>query len=74
MDVAMPRMNGLDATRRIRALPWGRSIRIVALSGWGQDSDRQRSTAAGCDDHLVKPVDPRRIEELLSVPPELPPG
>jgi PAS domain S-box-containing protein len=70
MDVAMPKLNGLEATRRIRAQPWGRSIRIVALSGWGQDTDRVQSAAAGCDDHLVKPVDPRLIEDLLaSVPP-----
>jgi CheY-like chemotaxis protein/anti-sigma regulatory factor (Ser/Thr protein kinase) len=72
MDVAMPRMNGLEATRRLRAEPWGRSIRIVALSGWGQADDRARSAEAGCDAHLVKPVDPRTIEELLASLPERP--
>jgi CheY-like chemotaxis protein len=66
MDVAMPRLNGLDATRRIREQPWGRSMHIVALTGWGQETDRTQSAEAGCDDHLVKPVDPVRIETLLA--------
>ena len=56
MDVGMPRLNGLDATRRIRAEAWGERITIVALTGWGQENDRERSREAGCDGHLVKPV------------------
>jgi CheY-like chemotaxis protein len=56
MDVGMPRLNGLDATRRIREQPWGRDLAIIALTGWGQENDRERSREAGCDGHLVKPV------------------
>ena len=56
MDIGMPRLNGLDATRRIRREPWGAGMTILALTGWGQDDDRARSRAAGCDGHLVKPV------------------
>ena len=43
MDVGMPRLNGLDATRRIREQPWGRARAVIALTGWGQDADRDRS-------------------------------
>ena len=66
MDVGMPKLNGLDATRRIRAADWGKGVRIVALTGWGQDADRERTAAAGCDDHLVKPVSPDAVARLLA--------
>ncbi|MFO0890229.1 MAG: PAS domain S-box protein [Isosphaeraceae bacterium] len=66
MDVGMPKLNGYDATRRIRERPWGRSVTIVALTGWGQENDRALSTAAGCDGHLTKPVDLEEIEKFLS--------
>jgi PAS domain S-box-containing protein len=66
MDVGMPRLNGLDAARMIRERPWGRRVRIVALTGWGQDGDRERSRAAGCDAHLVKPVNIPELEKLLA--------
>lgn len=65
MDVAMPKLNGLDATRRIRAKEWGRRATIIALTGWGQDGDRERSREAGCDGHLVKPVNLPELEEVL---------
>ncbi len=66
MDVGMPRLNGYEATRRIREQLWGRSPTIIALTGWGQEGDRTLSKEAGCDAHLVKPVDIRDLEELLS--------
>jgi CheY-like chemotaxis protein len=65
MDVGMPRLNGYDATRQIRERPWGRAPVIVALTGWGQEADRARSRAAGCDAHLVKPVDAAELERVL---------
>ncbi|MDC0716237.1 ATP-binding protein [Nannocystis bainbridge] len=68
MDVGMPRLNGLDATRRIRETPWGRAMTIIALTGWGQDADRERSRAAGCDNHLVKPVNLQDLEQVLDAP------
>jgi PAS domain S-box-containing protein len=70
MDIGMPRLNGLDATQQIRARPWGRNITIIALSGWGQDGDRERSRTAGCDGHLVKPVDLEQLEKVLSALPQ----
>ena len=66
MDVGMPRLNGLDATRRIREQPWGTGMTIIALTGWGQDGDRDRSREAGCDGHLVKPVSLPDLEKLLA--------
>ena len=65
MDVAMPRMNGYEATRRLRALPGGEDLIIVALTGWGLEADRERSREAGCDGHLVKPVGLMELEATL---------
>ena len=65
MDIGMPRLNGYEAARRIREQPWGAAVTIVALTGWGQQSDRLRSKQAGCDEHLVKPVNPTELEALL---------
>jgi PAS domain S-box-containing protein len=66
MDVGMPRLNGYEATRRIREQPWGQEMIVIALTGWGQDSDKEQSREAGCDGHLVKPVDLAELETLLT--------
>lgn len=66
MDVGMPRLNGYDSTRRIREQPWGKATIIIALTGWGQEGDRERSREAGCDGHLVKPVDLVDLEKLVA--------
>jgi CheY-like chemotaxis protein/nitrogen-specific signal transduction histidine kinase len=64
LDVGMPRMDGYDAAKQIRnAL--GSRIVLVALTGWGQDEDLQRSRAAGFDHHLTKPADPEILEQLI---------
>lgn len=65
MDLAMPGLDGLEATRRIRTLPCGGQVRIVALTGWGQEADRQRTRAAGMDHHLVKPVSLDALQDVL---------
>ena len=67
MDVGMPRLNGYEATRRLREQPWGRDMVIIALTGWGQASDRARSQDAGCDGHLVKPIKLSELEALLAL-------
>jgi CheY-like chemotaxis protein len=66
MDIGMPRLNGYDATRRIREQPGGDAVVIIALTGWGQDADRVKSREAGCDGHLVKPVALPDLEKLLA--------
>ena len=54
LDIGMPQVNGYEVARRIRAQPWGASIKLIALTGWGQEQDRLEALEAGFDDHLVK--------------------
>jgi CheY-like chemotaxis protein len=68
LDVGMPKLDGCEVARRIRAESWGREAVLVALTGWGQDADRKRSREAGFDMHLVKPVDPATICDMLVTP------
>jgi PAS domain S-box-containing protein len=65
MDIGMPKLNGYEATRRIREQPWGREMTVIALTGWGQEVDRVKSKEAGCDGHLVKPINLPDLEKLL---------
>jgi PAS domain S-box-containing protein len=65
MDLAMPRLDGLEAARRIRALPRGKHVCIVALTGWGQEADRQRTREAGMNHHLTKPVSLDALQAVL---------
>jgi PAS domain S-box-containing protein len=65
LDIGMPRMNGYDACENIRRQPWATDAFIVALTGWGQEEDKNRSRAAGFDRHLVKPVEPVMLEKLI---------
>lgn len=69
MDIGMPKMNGFDAARRIRAEAWGAQLVLIALTGRSQDADRRLSHEAGFDFHLVKPVEPAALERLLAVIP-----
>ncbi len=66
LDIGMPRLNGYDTCRRIREQAWGKQARILALTGWGQDEDKRRSKEAGFNGHLVKPVEPKVLVELLA--------
>jgi two-component system CheB/CheR fusion protein len=65
LDLGMPKMNGFDVARRIRREPWGQDVVLVACTGWGQPEDRRRSKAAGFDHHLVKPVSPETVVDLV---------
>jgi PAS domain S-box-containing protein len=65
MDIGMPGLNGYEATQQIRAQASGQSVKVIAVTGWGQEQDRTRSRDAGCDGHLVKPVDVAELESLL---------
>jgi signal transduction histidine kinase/ActR/RegA family two-component response regulator len=66
LDIGMPRLNGYEACRRIREQTWGMNAILIAMTGWGQEEDKQRSEEAGFDYHLVKPVDFKALEKLLA--------
>jgi CheY-like chemotaxis protein/two-component sensor histidine kinase len=66
LDIGLPKLDGYEVAYRIRQQPWGQVMVLIALTGWGQESDRQRSQAAGFDHHLVKPVDPAELVCLLA--------
>jgi len=70
LDIGMPLLDGYEVARQIRTQPWGVQMTLIALTGWGQDSDRRRSAAAGFDLHLIKPLDVVKLSEMLT---KLPP-
>ncbi|HEV8444294.1 MAG TPA: response regulator [Steroidobacteraceae bacterium] len=65
LDIGMPGIDGYEACRRIRARH-GRGITLIAVSGWGQESDKQLATSAGFDAHLTKPADPETLARTIS--------
>ena len=66
IDIGMPRLNGHDTARRVREMPWGKDVMLIALTGWGQEEDRRKSHEAGFDLHLTKPIEPAALEKLLA--------
>ena len=66
LDIGLPGMDGFQVAERVRADPENSSIVMVAVSGYGQEEHRSRSTQAGCDHHLVKPIEPAVVSELLA--------
>ena len=66
LDIEMPRMDGYEVARRLRARAGGDDLLLIALTGYGQAEDKQRALEAGFDYHLVKPVDPGVLEKLLA--------
>jgi len=67
LDIGMPEVSGYDVARAIRRESWGRNMRLIALTGWGQAEHRRRSIEVGFDDHLVKPVELDVLENLLQM-------
>jgi two-component system, sensor histidine kinase len=66
LDVGMPDMTGYEVARRIRQEAWGRAALLLAVTGWGQDDDKEKAKAAGFDRHFTKPVNPQHVEEVLA--------
>lgn len=65
LDIGLPKMNGYDAAQKMREQPGGDDMMLVALTGWGHHEDRQRSSQTGFDKHLVKPVHPEVLSQLI---------
>ncbi len=65
IDIGLPELDGYEVARRIRAEPGGDDFLLVALTGYGSPEQKARSLEAGFDHHLVKPVDPKRVQKLL---------
>lgn len=66
LDIGLPKLNGYEVAQRIRENVWGQSMFLIAVTGWGQDEDRARSSEVGLNVHMVKPVEPSALERLLS--------
>jgi CheY-like chemotaxis protein len=66
LDIGLPKLNGYEAARRIREQPWGKDMVLVAVTGWGQEEDHRRSQEAGFNFHMVKPVDPVALQQMLA--------
>jgi len=69
LDIGLPKLNGYEVAQRIREKNWGQSMYLIAVTGWGQDEDRQRSSEVGLNLHMVKPVEPAALEKLLAALP-----
>ena len=66
IDIGMPDMSGYEVAQRIRHEAWGERITLIALTGWGQESDKRRALAAGFDHHCTKPIDPAELERFFT--------
>jgi CheY-like chemotaxis protein len=72
LDIGLPKLNGYEVAQRIRDHAWGRAMFLIAVTGWGQEEDRQRSSEVGLNVHMVKPVEPAALEKLLAGLPQDP--
>lgn len=68
LDIGMPGLSGHEVARRIRAKNTGRTVTLIALTGWGQKADKDRAAESGFDFHFTKPVEPERLSELIKSP------
>ena len=66
LDIGMPDLNGYEVAKRIRREAWGTKIKLIAVTGWGQENDKRLALAAGFDHHCTKPVDPEQLRDLLT--------
>src|SRR6266404_723572 len=66
LDIGLPEMDGYEVARRLRREPQTKDAWLIAMTGYGQDTDRSRSRKAGFDYHLVKPVNAEELEQLIS--------
>lgn len=65
LDIGLPKLGGYDVARRIREESWGEDVTLAAVTGWGQETDRDRAQEAGFDQHLTKPMNLETLKDLL---------
>jgi CheY-like chemotaxis protein len=66
LDIGLPGLTGFQVAEQVRGTPGMEGIALVAITGYGQQEDHQKSKQAGFDYHLVKPVDPQQLQQLLT--------
>ena len=66
LDIGLPGMSGHEVARRLRAESWAADLKLIAVTGWGQEDDRTKSLEAGFDEHLTKPIDPETLLQRIS--------
>ena len=66
LDIGMPGLSGYEIAGRLRAMPFGDQVVLIAVTGWGQPGDRERAQEAGFDYHLTKPADPTTIQQIVA--------
>ena len=66
LDIGLPGLDGYEVARRLRSEPWGKELLLVAVTGWGQASDLQRTREGGFDHHLVKPIAPEQLRSIIA--------
>jgi CheY-like chemotaxis protein len=66
IDIGMPKRSGYDVARELRLRPWAAALHLVAVTGWGQESDRRRAQEVGFDAHIVKPATPDALLGMLA--------
>jgi CheY-like chemotaxis protein len=69
LDIGMPELDGYEVARQVRQQSLGRAVVLIAVTGWGQESDKARALAAGFNHHFTKPVEPARLCQLLRAAP-----
>lgn len=65
LDIGLPNMDGYEVARRLRRLPWSHDIRLIAVTGYGQHDDLRASSEAGFEHHLIKPINPAELSQII---------
>jgi len=66
LDIGLPDLSGHELAQSLRREPWGKGMKLIAVTGWGTERDRRMALEAGFDHHLTKPVDPDELDVLVA--------
>jgi CheY-like chemotaxis protein len=65
LDIGMPGLDGYEVARRVRQHSLGRAVTLIAVTGWGQEADKEHALAVGFNHHFTKPIEPQQLSRLL---------